>query len=223
MTLTDEKIDLGGGLITHTLPRVNLLPPEITEKRNVTKARNIALVAVCCAVLCAGATVVISSNDAQKAQEELAAVQQQTRTTTQAIGSLAAVPAFVKSVETARSARAKAMQNDILWHAFLNDLAAAANDSVWLKSLSMTIAQSSSPDPLAPSGVGSISVSGEALQHEKVADWLDKLNNTAPFTYPVFSQSTRKTAGDKPIVAFNSTATIVSDALSRRYEGKPAQ
>lgn len=222
MTLTDQKVELSPGLTTYSLPRVNLLPQEILDKRSVQSTRVAALGMVATSALCVVGWAVWANADAAKANDELAVVQTQTVAINRSISELSHIPRFVESIDKARQSRTAAMSNDILWYKFFNDLAAAASDSVWLKTMTMSINKVASSDPLAPPGVGSIAVTGQGRAHTDVADWLDKLDNTTPFSNPVFSNSTMSVEGNagnqKPIVNFTSTASIVPSALSGRYD-----
>ncbi|MFP5345621.1 MAG: hypothetical protein ACLGIA_01110, partial [Actinomycetes bacterium] len=75
---TDPDTELQHGVVTYTLPRVNLLPPEIHEARKLRRTQ-LALTGCVAAVAAAlGVGYVLATSSADAAQEQLLAEQAQT-------------------------------------------------------------------------------------------------------------------------------------------------
>ncbi|MGL5857825.1 MAG: PilN domain-containing protein [Angustibacter sp.] len=69
-------------------------------------------------------------------------------------------------------------------------------------------------------GLGLVTVTGYAKSHPDVAKWLDVLAKQPGMADAYFTNSTKEKRGQTEIVKFSSTATLTSEALSRRYDRK---
>lgn len=205
----------GSGLVT--LPRVNLLPPEIEELRRFRRIQAglgsgvLATVGVV-ALLLLGA---LSSVDA--AHQELdSATAEGTRLQTEK-AQYAEVEAVYVQAAAAEAMLTEAMGEEIRYSGFLSDLALSVPENVWLKSLVYT------QDVVEPSvgstepGVGTLTVTGVGFSHEDVALWLESLAGQKGYTDPAFSSSTDSLIGPRTVVDFTSTAVLTPAALSREY------
>jgi len=117
------------------------------------------------------------------------------------------------------------MATDVLWYRFLDELAVATPDTVWLGALTMTMNQGGTAaqprDALTPSGLGEITVTGTATRYPDVADWLTKVITVHGMDLSRLQSASLKegqTAKDK--ITFGSSVNVTSDALSHRYDRK---
>lgn len=216
LAATPNTFDSGLGAVE--MPRVNLMPPEILVKRQVTSATWIASAVVAASVVAVGAAYVLSSMQLESAKAEFQRVDAQSVVLRTEIAKLAYVPLRIARLEGVQNAKATAMRQDVLWHKFFGDISLSFPKDVWLKSMKFQLG-GASPDPLAPSSIGTVQVQGSSNGFPDVALWLEHLNNTSAFQHTLYS-TMEKTAdkSKKTTVNFSSTAVIVPEALSHRYD-----
>lgn len=212
----------------YTVPRINLLPPEIEAERRLRKTQGIlGGVAMGVVALLAGGFV-LSVAAVNQAEEGLATEQNRTLQLQTEEGRYAEVPKVLAQVEEAQSARALAMFSDVKWFDYLHNVAATYPEDVWLSDMTATVAASSASatsgalptDPLATPGMGTVSFSGTALRHSDVATWLDVLAATDGFADPSFSSSARSEIGGQTVVNFSSSVVVTVDARWARHDRK---
>ncbi len=203
------------------LPRVNLLPPEIAERRRFRRVQwglggGLALTVGLVGLLYAGA--VGSVGEATTELEATGAVNAQLRTEAARYAEVTAVYARAASAEAMLT---EAMGEEVRYSGLLSDLSLTIPENVWLKSLTFTQAPTAAGLAGTEPGVGTVTVSGVAFSHDDVAVWLESLAGQKGYTDPYFSSSTESLIGPRKVVDFASTATLTSDALSGAYT-KPA-
>ena len=228
---TDQDTGLGQGLVTYTLPRVNLLPPEIHQARKLRHTQGVLGVCVLAVLAAVGGGYMFASNQADTAAEELAVEQAQTTRLQAEQAKYAEVPRVLAQVDGAKAAQETAMSTDVLWYRYLNDLALTYPSEVWLGNMTATVAGPggttgaaavpvAGADPLATPGIGTVQFTGTALEHSDVASWLDVLAGTSGFADARFSSSTRAQIDGQDVVQFTSNAVVTGDALSHRFDRK---
>jgi hypothetical protein len=121
-------------------------------------------------------------------------------------------------VEAAKAARRQAMGADVLWYRYLIEVDGARPPGLRLSSLILTLSNTSSvagapADPLSSPGIGTVSMTGSALQYQQVATWLEAVNKIDGLSSASLTNATRT----GQTVTFGSGAVINTDALSRRY------
>jgi Tfp pilus assembly protein PilN len=207
-----------------TLPRVNLLPPEIEQARQFRRVQFGLGGAVLAALVAAGALFVAANAQVGEAQDHLDANKAQATQLQSNVDEYAEVPLVLGQVDAARAQLGQAMGQEVRWSYFLNDLSLKIPRHVWLDSMIVT---SSAPtavttvDQYAAVGVATIAFEGHGYRHNDVAAWLNSLARQKGFTQPYFSDSTVDPVGtDEDAVKFSSTVTVTDDALSNRYTEK---
>ena len=205
---------LGGG--TGLLPRVNLLPPEIAERRAFRRVQAGLGAAVVAVVLILALVVIAASHSVSSAKSDLANAQDQhTRLQAQA-KTYANVSAIYAAADAAQAQLSQAMGDEIRFSQLLTDLSLSVPSSVWLTSVSL----STTPLSVSPSGnpsVGSFTVSGIGFSHNDVGLWLESVAGLKTYSDPYFASSTEVLMGTRKTVNFSSTATLTPAALSGRY------
>ena len=216
------------------LPRVNLLPPEIAQRRRARKVQVGMGAAVAASVAVVGAVYLLAHNGVNGAQSDLdAAKARQTQLQSQL--------AEYQGDEQLRSSRdgqllmlEQAMTDEIQWSHFMNDLSLRIPDNVWVTHLTMsqnvpgpggsTTAPTTTQSVLADAGVGKVTVEGIAVSHDDVATWLDSLAREKGYANPYFSSAEEEhiDGHTKDVVTFTSTNTLTDDARSGRYTNRPA-
>lgn len=208
-----------------TVPRVNLLPAEILEGRTFRRTQMLLAAAVGMVAMLGVLGTFWAQHQVGQAEAELAVVAQRTSDLQRQEAKYAEVPRVMAKVDAAVSARERSMASDILWYRFLDELAVATPDTVWLGSLSITMnegAAASTPrDALTPSGLGEVTVTGTATRYPDVADWLTKVVTVHGMDLSrLQSASLKEGESTKDKISFGSSVNVTQDALSHRYDRK---
>jgi len=208
-----------------TVPRVNLLPPEILEARGFARTQRLLVAGVVAVILLAGAGTWWASTGVSAAQAKLDVAQTESSRLQAEKAKYVAVPQVNAQVDAAELARQQAMSMDVLWYSYLNQIALATTQDVSLSSLTASVAApTAGSDPLAPAGIGSLKIDGTASCYDDVAGWLESLDRIAGIKGTELNSATGiKCSGDTTEdgnVTFSGTSTLTPDALSHRYDRK---
>jgi Tfp pilus assembly protein PilN len=142
--------------------------------------------------------------------------------------SLASVEQTQATVAAKQALLQQAMGQEIRWSYVLNDLSYRIPNQVWLTGVTAS-ETAASPNgaasvPTEPgttlTGLGTVTFSGVAFDHDDVANWLDSMAKEKGFAQPTFSSSTESAIGTRSVVDFGSTVVVDQNALSNRYVTK---
>lgn len=213
---TDTQL-IGGGLAL--LPRVNLLPPEIAERRAFRQVQAGLGGAVAAAVVALGFLVVAAGSGVTKANEDLASAQTQNASLRKQTAQYANVNAIYAAAAAAEAQLSTAMGDEVRFSQMLNDFSLAIPSTVWVTSLSLSTGAVSAPTatPAATPEIGTLTVAGMGFSHNDVAVWLEAIAGLKAFSDPYFGASSESLIAGRTVVSFSSTAGINSTALSGRY------
>jgi Tfp pilus assembly protein PilN len=214
------------------LPRVNLLPPEIFEKRQLQRTQAGLSVVVIAAVVGVALVYLDGGAAVTDGKSRLAASQAIQVDLQKKVSQLSYVTAQKAQAEQAKSMLVQAMGSAVPFSTYLSDLSLLTPKNVWFTSITFT--NSVTPGTLvagapAPTTVGNVSFSGKALAHNDVATWLDSAAKEIGFANTYFSTSSENvipgtgvTPGSIPKtwVVFSSTADLSSAALCSAQSGK---
>lgn len=205
----------GSGLAA--VPRVNLLPPEIEERRRFRRIQIGLGAAVVGTVGLVALGFLAASSSVNSANEELAvATAEQSRLQAES-AKYADVTAVYAQAAAAQAMLTEAMGKEVRYSQLLSDLSLSVPENVWLTSLVFTQAEVPPAVGSTQPGIGTVTVSGVGFSHEDVAVWLESLAGQSSYVNPYFSSSTESLIGPKTVVDFTSTATLTPDALSGTY------
>ena len=213
LTKKDEAV--GTGLVT--LPRVNLLPPEIEERKRFRRIQVGLGAGVLAAVGVVAAGVVLASASVSSANEELEAATAEGSRLQAETAKYADVTAVYEQSAAAQAMLAEAMGEEVRYSRFLSDLSLSVPENVWLTSLTFAQAPVEPAVGATEPGVATLTVNGKGFSHEDVAMWLESLAAQKTYTDPHFSSSTEVLIGERKAVEFTSTATLTPASLSGRY------
>jgi Tfp pilus assembly protein PilN len=231
VTIVTSEVRLTSGSVT--LPRVNLLPPEIAEKRAFRRIQIGLSATVLVAVAGVGLLYSSAASSVSNAQSDLDAAT--------ATGADLKAQAAEYSEVTASYARAAAAQvmlqtamgDEVRYSQLLNDLSLSVPSNVWLKSITYTqtapasasasasapvTAAATTPASTALSPIGTLSATALAFSHDDVALWLESLSGLKTYANPYFSASTEELIGVRKVVSFTSSAVVTGAAQSGRYK-----
>jgi Tfp pilus assembly protein PilN len=219
---------LGSSTTTGTMPRVNLLPPEIAEKAAVRRSQGaMVLVGVAAVGVVAGLYMNASAkvNDANEAKAEAAAAS--AKLTTE-LNSLQNVRDVYAQVDAAKATLASAMSTEVLWSSYLHDLTLTIPDNVWLQTLTASIdgptatsgnKGTTSARPVLDPGIGVVSFTGAGFHYYDVAEWLESLARQKGYSNAYFTEAAKHVydGTDREVVKFTSSVNLTPAALSNRY------
>jgi Tfp pilus assembly protein PilN len=205
---------------TATLPRVNLLPPEIAEKRAFRRIQFALGASVLGAVVVVGMLYVGATSSVSHAQSDLSA-SQATQTQLQGqVAKFADVTAVYAAAAAAQASLTSAMGDEVRYSQLLNDLSLTIPDNVWLSNLSYVAVPPSAAGAAAgatSTAVGTLSASGTAFSHDDVAVLLESLMGLKTYANSYFTSSTESLLGKRKVVTYTVTADVTPAAESGRY------
>ncbi len=163
ITTTKHEQLVGSGLAS--LPRVNLLPPEIAEGRRFRRIQVALGAGVLSAVGVVGLLFVSASSSVDAANEELTAAQAEQSRLQAETAKYADVTAVYAQAAAAQAMLTEAMGQEVRYSRFLSDLSLTVPENVWVKSL--TFAQTAAPAAVGSTepGIGTVTVSGVGFSH----------------------------------------------------------
>ncbi len=210
---------VGTGLAT--LPRVNLLPPEIEESRRFRRIQYGLGAGVAAAVGVVALLFVAAAGAVGDANTELEAASAENSRLQSEKATYADVTAVYAQAAAAEAMLTEAMGQEVRYSRFLSDLSLSVPDNVWVKSLVFTQGEVPAAVGSTQPGIGTVTVTGVGYDHDDVAVWLESLAAQKGYTNPHFSSSTESRIGPRTVVDFTSTAALTPDAYSGTYT-KPA-
>lgn len=213
--LTTQEPLVGSGLAT--LPRVNLMPREIGERRRFRRIQYGLGAGVAATAGLVGLLFVVAAGSVGSAQEQLDATSAETARLQAETAKYADVTKVYAQAAAAQAMLTDAMGEEVKYSRFLSDLSLSVPDNVWLTNLSFQ--QAAVPPAVGSTepGIGTITVSGVGFSHEDVATWLESLAGQEGYANPYFTSSTEALIGPRTVVNFDSTATLTPAALSGDY------
>ncbi|MCW2498854.1 MAG: Fimbrial assembly family protein [Frankiales bacterium] len=233
MTIVTSEVRLTSGSLT--LPRVNLLPPEIAEKRAFRRLQLGLGCAVLAAIGVVGLVYTSAAHSVSSAQSELDTQTAQSVSLQAQTAKYSNVTAVYARANAAQMMLQTAMSDEVRFSQLLNDLSLSVPSNVWIKSLAYTTtppAATAATGAAAPTSaaaanatsaagtvrpIGTVTATTIAFSHDDVALWLESLAGLKTYANPYFSSAAEGLMQTRKIVTFTSTATVTSAAHSGRY------
>jgi Tfp pilus assembly protein PilN len=210
------------GTTTTAAPRVNLLPPEIGERARLRKAQLAMVGTGLAAVAVLGVLYTQQSAKVSDANQQKVAAEAAHARLTNELAGLRSVSDTYAQVDQAKQTLATTMHYEVLWSSYLHDLTLTIPENVWLTNINAKLevnkpATSGTAGPVLDPGLGTVTFTGTAFNHDDVAAWLESVSKEKGYTNIYFSQSVDDVIGTVPVVKFTSTVTLNDKALSNRY------
>lgn len=222
-------------VVAAVVPRVDLLPTAIRERKRTRRAKRSAVVVGAAALVGVAAMYAIAMLDANSAQEELDAVISRGSILAAQQAKYAEVPRVFNAAESAQRQLSTAMGSEVRWSEVLSDISTYLPPGVGLTSINASLVQGAAQLPVAAGAtpvpgapgtavngaapIGTISYEGDAKVLGSVATWLDRVaaqRGTLANAY--VTKSSRGSAATSPdVVAFTTSADLTTGALSRRF------
>jgi Tfp pilus assembly protein PilN len=207
---------------TGTLPRVNLLPSEITEGAKFRTAQLVMGLAVAAAVVVVGGLWYLASADQSSAQDDLAASQAEGQHLQTELATYSNVQPVYDQATTAQAQLSQAMSQEVRYSFVLNDLSLGMPAGVWLTNVTIT---QPVDQPASTKGAwgnvteGTVQLQGSASNLPQVAGWLQALAAQKSYLDPYLTTTqgsgNSSTSGS---YTFTSSVGISDRALTHRYD-----
>jgi len=209
-----------------TLPRVNLLPPEIAEKHKVQQVQIGVGAAVLAVIVAMGFLYTQGKGSVDNAKGSLASAQSQQTALQGQINKLQYVTQTATQLDSAEATLTQATATEIHWSDYLGDLSLVIPSTVGVTQMTFTEALApgtlSNPSAAGPI-VGNVAITGTGLSnngsqfvHNGVAAWLDAATKEKGFASAWFSNAQEAYIGSVKVSNFASTVDLTPDALTKR-------
>jgi Tfp pilus assembly protein PilN len=208
--------------IVADLPKVNLLPPEIFERRLLRHVQIGVGVAVLAAIAGVSYLFVAGNHDVAKAKSQLATANEKTAALQRQIQRYSDVGRVSTQLASTNAMLAQATGTEVKWSVYLADLSVVIPQSSWLTG--MTVSESLQPGTIAsaaqaPAEIGKVTMRGNTMNWLDLATYLDALQPEPGLSNPSFSQADEKFIGAHKVVTFTSSAGVTSAALCASSPG----
>lgn len=222
MTLTMNAPKRGSRAPIHSLPQVNLLPPEVRAARGLTRTKRWLAVVVVLALVMAVGLVFFAVLTQRAADEELALQQAATVRLEAEKEQYAEVPLVLAQLDAITAARQVGMSTEVIWPGYLAAIAATAPEGTSIEMISTTGATPMVLPPfpasvLAAPGVASITFAGRSLTLPDTAAWLDGLETIPGFTDAWFSTAAITESEGLVYYTVNGTVQVTDLAYAERF------
>jgi Tfp pilus assembly protein PilN len=211
---------IGSPTTTATMPRVNLLPPEIAQRAQARKAQ-VAMVATgLAAVAVVGVMYTQQTAKVAQANEGKQAAAAKNVALRGQLNDLQNVQEIRTQVDQANATLVSAMANEVTWSRYLHDLTLTIPEAVWVTNFTATVNgpnANGGANGVLDAGLGTVTVTGKAFTHDDVAAWLESLGKEKGYVNPYFTQADEEMIGTRKVVGFNTTSNLSPAALSNRY------
>lgn len=218
-------------------PFVNLLPPEIAERRAMRSLLVMLAAVVVGVLLLTGGLVYLAGSGKAAAQDDLAAQQAQTARLNAQVRSLDGARQAQAQLQAARAALQTAMSSEVLWSKYLDQLRLLLPNGVRLSNVAIapttastgagagagtagvaptTTTGSTASTGVTPGAVATVTIAGKAVDQDAVAAWLEALGQVKGFTNGYLTSTAAD--GASGLVTFTVTVDVTADALSHRFD-----
>ncbi len=206
---------------TYVVPSVNLLPPEIGERKAQRRSYVMMGGAVVAAVVVVAFLYTGQAARVSKAKDALATAEQQDAKLRQERLALQPVQDVYNNVDAHEAMLADALSTRVRWSRFLHDIQTTIPERVWMSNFTATVTGNSpsTAGALFEPGAGTVQIEGTAFDHVDVAAWLDSLTKIKGYANPYLTSSTIVVPGnDAPgarlTVDFVSSVTLTDAAIT---------
>ncbi len=205
------------------LPQVDLLPPEVRERRRTGRLRGWLVLCLLCVVTACGAVWALSWMEQQRVQDELAAVEARSAALAVEQQRYAEVPSVLSQLRALEAARAQATSTEVLWQPYWSAIAATAPDSVSIESLTASVAPTvvdgAATDATTAGPPGSIVFTARSRDLPDTATWVEQLAAVPGFSDPWFSTASITEFEGVVYYTVSAQVDIDSSAFAHRFEG----
>ena len=207
-----------------TLPRVNLLPPEIQERKRLQQVQAAVLVGVLAVAGGVGYFYYEGTHKVSVAKQQLASANSKNAQLIRQLAAFNDVKATAAQLNASEALLTQATSTEIRWSEYLADFGFLPHNS-WMTSLN--ISSSLPPGTLttpsqATPEVGAVTFSGFSMKYPDLATWLDGLaeqqnaKQQKMLDNVYLSKAAETFIGQTKVVQFDATASVPAAGLSGR-------
>lgn len=199
-----------------TARRINLLPPELQERRRGRQLTTALVMGI--AVLVGLMAVTYGAQEVRLRAERNALADQEARNAElQAqVAELREFQALEDELQEKTELLGRVSDSEVRWSVLLADLSLVIPSDVWLTTLSGSITESAEEEATT---LGQIQLNGTTFTHPDVARWLARLSSVDAFVFPYLSLSAQGTIGTVEVVNFTSSVQLSPQALRANQRG----
>ncbi len=192
---------------------INLLPPEIGEKRARRRRRVLVIFVAAAYVALLGVGVLFWNARVGAARDDLDTQLALNQTLEREVIALTETAQVQTTFEAKAALVRDALATDINWGVLLNDLGRLLPPRLWVETFSGTVAPG-----ITPGVVGQVAFSGVGFDFPDVSAWLRSLDSEqfAGITGTWVNTITESAIGGSDVVTFTSTAVLTDLATSDR-------
>ncbi|MDH3469783.1 MAG: PilN domain-containing protein [Acidimicrobiia bacterium] len=192
---------------------INLLPPEAALRVKARRRRVVWILAGLAYIALLAVLTIWWQGRVDSAREDLAQQEQVNQAVQAEMATFAGATDLQAQFDASVVSLTQALQTDINWGRFLNDLGRLIPDRVWLTSFSA--AASVDPETFT---FGSAQVSGVAFDYPDVASWLRAVDESRfpGLTAAWVPSAAEGTIGEARTITFSSSVALTAEALSSR-------
>lgn len=211
---------------TPVQPGVNLLPPEVHQRRAARKLRGYLVLAIGLVVALAVGGVVWANGELSSAEDRLTAAKDENRRLRAEEAKYWEVPITLAELQNAKDAEFLAMWREILWEDYMLEITEVLPDDVEFEQFMISAPGSVEGDiaashPLQGDAVAVIEFNGIVETRPDAAEWIDALNDIDGFsdawvTVMDYSGTASEPESDDHYTV-QSRVNLTSDAFSGRY------
>ena len=193
-------------------PKVNLLPPEVEERRRLRRLQAACAAALVMSMAAVGGLYYVDHGKVATAQTNLDQAQAETARLQGETNDFSYVTETQRALDEAQATLRLTLGNDIQWSQYLHDISVVIPDDVWLTKLNVTqnvdgsntantggTAAQSPNTGSQPGSLGTVTMEGGALTWNAVAGWLDTLGKVKGFSNPWLTSSSVADDGGPPL------------------------
>jgi Tfp pilus assembly protein PilN len=206
--------------------QINLLPPEIAERR---RARQIMVFLGVAGLALVAILMLVFLIQTARVGGERSRLEQTKRQTTALQRQASQLQNFAELEQTLRTKEqllGRLTANEVRWSVLLADISLVIPSEVWLTNFSGSVQGpqgGAAPRPGQAIVLGTIQASGMGFSHLDVAKWLTRLADVREFAFPYLSLTAKTEEGGQPLVQFNSSVQLSEAALRRNQPGGQRQ
>lgn len=195
---------------------INLLPPEAFQRLEARKLRGRLIVIGILYVVLLALVTLLWQGRVDNAESDVAQQEEINAELSRQVSELSEAQTFQADYDSNAALIVQALEIDMSWGRFLNDLARLIPDRVWLNSFTGAVSEP------GEAGIGTVTVSGVAFEFPDVSAWLRSMDTDRfPSVTGTWVQTLSSSlVGEADVVDYSSTTGLTEAALSDRVEDR---
>jgi Tfp pilus assembly protein PilN len=210
-------------LVTSKKPDVsiNLLPSDVKTEQNTKRRFNMAVSAAVGLLVILGLITVFLRMQISSAERTLRTEQAKAAQLRTEVAALHEYEEMQATIDGTRTVLAGALQGDVSWTRFLDDLDTHMPDDSWLQGI--TVSAKPGATPQGATSLGTVQYQAFVKTMPGLANWLDTMSGIKGLQFVYLSNGSKSKIGDENAVSFTATAHLTDAMLSQRCQGEGTQ